>query len=212
MLHGSLPPTNLEKNLKPCYNLNIDDEQSADGDLLAKELNGVGKNEPLPMEHAQEDTRIQITAEDELQVQGSRTSLDDFNAVDGRELYTPRLPKAERLEETRYSPPLSPKDKEDKDEMSPRRLPPVLNSQQQESFEQSEKSNNDNGDFKTALPPISGSGNKVAPADEDMILRSELRQRSAGSHGHSGSKKTFHGHYQGMGEKGDLIIGGKLLY
>ena len=108
------------------------------------------------------------------------------------------------MDETEYSPP--PKYPE---EVSPRRLPPVGISNQQpmsrypaeDDHEKETKIN------MTALPPISGGGNKVVPASEEIVQRSELRQRSAGYHGDSRQSPLV---WKGpMESKTDIIYGGK---
>ena len=125
--------------------------------------------------------------------------MDDFNNVEGREIYTPALPKAEALEESKYSPP-----DPDPEEISPRRLPPVaLSTQQQASLDDTDSDKNNVSINTAALPPISSHGNKVAPASEEVVQRSELRQRSAGSHGNTA------GRWPNTVEKHDRIIGGK---
>ena len=169
---------------------------------------GESLEDELLMEQMQENAKTQSEnkTDDLLQGQGQESTLDDFNYVDGREIYTPALPQAKTMKETRYSPPLSPKDTE---EVSPRRLPPMMNSQQQQ--QSLDKSEHDQENIKMALPPISGSGNKVAPADEEMMYRSELRQRATGSYDPSRSQGITAGQRSGKVEKEELIIGGKLL-
>lgn len=131
--------------------------------------------------------------------------MDDFNNVEGREIYTPALPKAESLEESKYSPP-----DPDPEEISPRRLPPVaLTFPQQASHDQTDSDKNNVSINMTALPPISSHGNKVAPASEEVVQRSELRQRSAGSLGDTMAQQYTPGLWQSTAVKHDLIIGGK---
>ena len=138
---------------------------------------------------------------------GSRSSLDDFNNVEGREILTPSLPKADTMDDTRYTPPPN-----DPEENSPRRLPPVTISNQQKMshYPTEDDHQNETTINMAALPPISGVGNKVVPASEEFVQRSQLRQRSAGNCGNSRGRQSPLVWKGPMESKEDIIYGGKL--
>lgn len=148
----------------------------------------------------------EVESKDLKQGHGSGSPLDDFNQVDGREIYTPMLPKAEEMDETKYSPP--PKDPE---EISPRRrLPPVTKAPSKQGlFSDNTEEDKHGGKLSTtALPPISGTGNRVTPWSEEMMQKSKVHQRSPGSHGAAGGQKTTPGLWTGKREsKNDIVYG-----
>ena len=141
----------------------------------------------------------------------SRSSVNDVSNIEDREMHTPTLQKDDSLDQsvTQYSP--LPKEQE---EHSPRRLPPMgisnehLKSRYPADEDNHEKETNIN---LAALPPISGGGNKVVPASEEMVQRLELRQRSAGYHGNTQGQQSSLV-WKGQKEsKKDIIYGGKSI-